>query len=528
MTPIERSVFVFAVTGLYALFCVYCFWQCRRRSSGESTFIASSVNERDSGVSLLVAYASQSGFALSLAQQSAGALAASGRVRMLPLDRVNDAVLATTDHAFFIASTYGEGEPPDNGVRFARTYLHHQSAQLSHLKFAVLALGDSAYQHFCAFGHKLHSGLSAQGAVPICAPLELDSHSAHNPAEVIQRWNQQLSEFGADAIPVVEIDSLGEFQAWQLDHRSIVNPGSLGEPLVHLTFTPSPESGLSILQAPIPLWRAGDIAEIIPRNSVERCAAFAARFQLDANFVVGVENEAGKLIDELRSRDLRAADLRGPGSDDPQAIANWVDNLPRLSKREYSIASTPERGSLDLLVRMQSTDGVSGVASHWLGAGLNTADTIMLRLRSNPLFHAPASNIPMILIGNGSGFAGLRAHLQARELAGSRSNWLLFGERGPDTDRIFRDEISAWQSMGFLKRVDLTFSRCSRQSAYVQDAIPANSEAIKAWVATGAAIYVCGSRHGMAAGVDQQLRRVLGSREVDALNDAGLYRRDVY
>ena len=120
---------------------------------------------------MLVAYASQSGVALALAQRSAKALQAIGPVRVLPLNRVDDAVLAGTEHAFFVASTYGEGEPPDNGNRFARRYLNGSSAQFSHLKFSVLALGDSAYQHFCAFGHKLHEGLSSHGAAPVLLSL---------------------------------------------------------------------------------------------------------------------------------------------------------------------------------------------------------------------------------------------------------------------------------------------------------------------------------------------------------------------
>ena len=51
---------------------------------------------------------------------------------------------------------------------------------------------------------------------------------------------------------------------------------------------------------------------------------------------------------------------------------------------------------------------------------------------------------------------------------------------------------------------------------------------MQAWVARGAAIYVCGSQQGMAQGVDAVLREVLGSDEVDALMASGRYRRDVY
>jgi sulfite reductase (NADPH) flavoprotein alpha-component len=48
------------------------------------------------------------------------------------------------------------------------------------------------------------------------------------------------------------------------------------------------------------------------------------------------------------------------------------------------------------------------------------------------------------------------------------------------------------------------------------------------WIDEGAAIYVCGSLQGMASVVDAVLRAVLGSEQVDALQEAGRYRRDLY
>ena len=513
----ERSLLVVAVSILYALLWVYCLWQFRRRNSGGVQFPANA--ESQSAASVLVAYASQSGIALGLAQQSANALQAAGPVRVLPLDRVNDEVLASTKHAFFIASTYGEGEPPDNGNRFARRYLNSDSSQFSHLKFAVLALGDSAYQHFCAFGHKLHAGLSGHGAEPVFAPLELDGNDDTAKADVMQRWYQQLQTFGADIPSQMPRGAEADYQAWRLESRQVLNQGSLGEPLLHLRFSSLQENDQ---------WQAGDIAEIIPRNSAKRCAEFAAQHQLDGSLVLSIQGESRSLLEELARRDLTAKNTAALDGDNVNAVTAWLNEFPLLAKREYSIASIPQSGCLDLLVRVQCTDGVPGVASNWLGVHLAIADTVMLRLRSNPLFHAPASNIPMILIGNGSGFAGLRGHLQARKLAARHDNWLLFGERSADADRIFKDEIADWQNSGYLPRIDLTFSRDPNQPAYVQDAILVNAESIKTWVATGAAIYVCGSREGMASAVDRQLRAILGDSLVDALSDAGLYRRDVY
>jgi len=44
----------------------------------------------------------------------------------------------------------------------------------------------------------------------------------------------------------------------------------------------------------------------------------------------------------------------------------------------------------------------------------------------------------------------------------------------------------------------------------------------------GAHLRVCGSAAGMATGVDEALRGILGDTAVDALRRDGRYRRDVY
>ncbi|MEO5810547.1 MAG: hypothetical protein ABIU96_10520 [Rhodanobacter sp.] len=51
---------------------------------------------------------------------------------------------------------------------------------------------------------------------------------------------------------------------------------------------------------------------------------------------------------------------------------------------------------------------------------------------------------------------------------------------------------------------------------------------VRQWVVAGAAIYVCGSLAGMAPAVDEVLREVLGTEQIEQLRAAGRYRRDVY
>ncbi len=196
--------------------------------------------------------------------------------------------------------------------------------------------------------------------------------------------------------------------------------------------------------------------------------------------------------------------------------------------REYSIASLPCDGQVEFLVRlMRHPDGTPGLASGWLTQDLAVGDEIGLRLRANRSFHGPANETPMILIGNGTGIAGLRAHLKARTGPGGGA-WLLFGERSRAHDAFFDAELQAWQASGVLTRLDRAFSRDAEDGRYVQDLVTAAADELGAWVARGAAIYVCGSLEGMSQGVHAALEAALGQEALLAMLEGGRYRRDVY
>lgn len=200
-----------------------------------------------------------------------------------------------------------------------------------------------------------------------------------------------------------------------------------------------------------------------------------------------------------------------------------------LAAREYSIASLPSDGELELIVRQERhADGSLGLGSGGLTEGAALHGQLLARVRRNSDFHAPEDERPVILIGNGTGLAGLRSLLKARIVAGHRQNWLLFGERNAAYDFYCRAELQGWLVSGELARLDLAFSRDQLAKVYVQDRLRESAETLSAWLAQGAAIYVCGSLAGMAAGVDAVLHELLGEAGVNALLEEGRYRRDVY
>lgn len=197
--------------------------------------------------------------------------------------------------------------------------------------------------------------------------------------------------------------------------------------------------------------------------------------------------------------------------------------------RAYSIASLPSEGCARLLVRQyRLADGSLGRCSGWLTQTALIGTPVEARLRRNSNFHLPKDDRPLILIGNGSGLAGLLGLLKARIAKGQRRNWLLFGERNQATDYFCEAELQGWKASGGLARLDAVFSRDQPGKRYVQDALREAQADLAHWLAEGAAFYVCGSLDGMAQGVDQALREILGNAQVEALMANGRYRRDVY
>ncbi|MGJ7501835.1 sulfite reductase subunit alpha [Variovorax sp. ZT5P49] len=198
--------------------------------------------------------------------------------------------------------------------------------------------------------------------------------------------------------------------------------------------------------------------------------------------------------------------------------------------RDYSISSVHADGELQLLVRQeQHPDGTLGAASGLLTSTLSIGDTVALRLRPHRGFRLDGNEArPLILIGNGTGLAGLRAHLRARAAAGRHDNWLVFGERQAAHDLLYREELEAWQANGVLQRLDMVFSRDQAERFYVQHRLLQSADTLLRWLHDGAAVYVCGSLQGMASGVDAALRQVAGEALVNELTTSGRYRRDVY
>ncbi|QXQ19628.1 PepSY domain-containing protein [Pseudomonas tolaasii] len=457
----------------------------------------------------LIGFASQSGFAEQLAWQTAGQLQAAGLpVNVQPLGSVSQSDLSESENALFVVSTFGDGEAPDSARGFERSVLG-QDLSLKGLNYSVLALGDRQYEHFCGFARRLHFWLTHQGGNALFAPVEVDS----GDTLALQTWQQQLGQLTGHTPAAVWQPA--QYENWTLSHRTLLNRDSVGADVYLLGLTPpSPQT-----------WLAGDLVEILPRNCPWAIEHFLAGLGLAGSDGVLIDGLAQTLNQALATRQLpdNRTHLVGLHA---QALVNA---LVPLGMREYSIASIASDGVLELIVRQERhPDGSLGLGSGWLTEHAALGSGISLRLRRNSGFHLPEAPVPLILLGNGTGLAGLRSLLKARIADGQQHNWLLFGERNIQHDYLCQDELQGWLASGDLALLDLAFSRDQEEKIYVQDRLRESADVLRKWLADGAAIYLCGSLQGMATGVDQALHDILGSEAVERLIEQGRYRRDVY
>jgi sulfite reductase (NADPH) flavoprotein alpha-component len=459
------------------------------------------------GAPWLVAFASQSGFAEQLAWRAAGQLQAAGMpVEVQSLAQLQPAAFTDKRNALLVISTFGDGEPPDTARAFDKR-MREATHGLQDLRYAVLALGDRQYDRFCGFALQVEQWLSRQGASALFPTVQVDSADD----QALSQWQRHLSVLtGIDQAFEPQHDPL---QAWTLIERTLLNVGSVGGQLWHLRLAGQASAA----------WQAGDVLRVQPRNSHASIEQALLRDGLQPDARVQQGEIAMTLAEAAAGRALPVRALPDQTPD------QWLAHLPVLAEREYSIASAPADGLLDLVVRQVShDDGTLGIGSGWLTEHLAVGGTVQARVRANPGFQRIADGGPMILIGNGSGIAGLRSLLRDAAGAGHHGHWLLFGERNAEHDRLFGDELDAWTLAGHLAQLDLAYSRDAGDVRYVQDLLVARQESLLRFIDAGAVIHVCGSAVGMAQAVDRALRQLVGESRVDHLLAEGRYRRDVY
>ena len=479
-----------------------------------------------------------------------------------------------------ITSTYGDGDPPDNAKPFWERIRNGTAPTVSDLQYAVLALGDSSYPKFCAFGKAIDERLEAMGGKRAHSRLDCDVDFDMPFANWIATALQALA--GEAPItnhqsPISPSHSLdpqppqygrsNPFPAPLIANRRLNGAGS-SKDTRHLEFSLE-GSGLE--------YEVGDALAVRPCNCPELveelitalgCSGSDALNGVTVHHALLHDYEVtrvpaalvkavGERCGDETLRQLTGADLNKfvHGKDVLDFIRRYpaaqfcgadVALLKKLPPRLYSISSSPKAhpGEVHLCVGIVRAEfggrPRKGVCSTFLADRVEPRATVPVFVHHNKNFRPPSDgSTPMIMVGPGTGIAPFRAFLEERRASGAKGkNWLFFGDQHAATDFLYRDEIESMRREGTLSRLDTAFSRDQAEKIYVQQRMLENARELFAWLEEGAHFYVCGDASRMAKDVDRALHEVIekvGGRTseqaadyVRQLSGAKRYQRDVY
>jgi sulfite reductase (NADPH) flavoprotein alpha-component len=540
-----------------------------------------------------VLFGSQTGNSERLAKQIADRLTERG-IRFVLLDTLqcNKARLQEAQTVLLVVSTHGDGDPPERAVPLAELLAGRKAPRLEHVRYSVLALGDSSYERFCEAGRQFDARLEALGAARLHPREECDVDFEASAARWIDAVVDKLEQSLGSAQTRLHVEPLGAdrrtasvsnaytrkqpFAAAVLANQRLTAAGSTKD-VRHLELA---LEGSNIHYEP------GDSIGIVPRNHDRDVAAlleqlpFAEdsavpgdaqttiplRQALTERFEIGPVTRSflKRYAEAIGSSELAAVAaasdeeigrfMRGRhvadviAAHEPVGLdaAGFARLLPPLAPRLYSIASsqrtTPDEVHLTVSIVQYESFGRArrGVVSGSL-ADLTAEDAVLpIYLHRNPAFRLPADpQTPIVMIGPGTGVAPFRAFLAERAESGAGgASWLFFGDRSFEHDFLYQAEWLDLRRRGLLTRMDVAFSRDQSAKVYVQHRMREQGAELWRWLEEGAYVYVCGDAQHMAPDVHAALESLAaqhgGHDEESArqflleLQQQRRYQRDVY
>ena len=484
-----------------------------------------------------------------------------------------------------IVSTHGEGDPPQSALDLFDFVEGAKAPKLGALRFAVLALGDSTYEHYCEAGKRLDRQFEQLGATRIAPRIDCDV----DYDEAASKWSSaMLAVIEGETRSVAPVttavaaftaatlhDKRNPFPARIVENGLIVGRHSTKETRhieldiagSGLTYEPGDALGIAARNDPALVAALLDAAQVsgdAPLTIKGEATTLAKA--LETNFEIAItpprfldhwaKLSGAAALDRLRGEDNKAERLAWlhdnqiidvirqfplGGLDAETFVGGFRPLQPRLYSIASSLAAMPEEAHLTLAPVRYSLHGEarSGVASAHLADRAAVGDTLPVFVQPNGHFRLPADEVPIIMVGAGTGVAPYRAFLQEREARGAAGrNWLFFGERNFRSDFLYQAEWQAWLKDGLLNRMEVAFSRDRGGRTYVQDRMLECAPDLFSWLEDGAHFYVCGDSARMAPDVHETLTAIIAvqgglSREgaedyVRELQRSQRYQRDVY
>jgi len=538
-----------------------------------------------------VLFGSQSGNSQKLAKKLTGKLQDQGfQVTLSSMSDFKTNTLKKVQNLLIVVSTHGEGEPPDNAISF-HEFLHSKRAPgLEGLRFSVLALGDTSYEFFCQTGKDFDKRLEELGGKRLTPRVDCDVDFDEPATEWMNQVLASLSEASApqvtasvggaaiESVTETEYSRTNPFQAVVLENLNLNGRGSDRETRhleislegSNLQYEPGDCLGVYPKNHPrlvhelieamgwnpeelVPINKNGEerpLEEaltshyeitVLTKPLLEQAAKLASGNRLQELLAAGREQE---LREYLRNRDL--LDLVQDHSLKGVPAKEFVSILRKLPPRLYSISSSlkayPDEVHLTIRKVQYESHGREryGVCSSYIADRLESGDTLPVFVQHNPNFKLPQNpDIPLIMIGPGTGVAPFRSFLGEREEIGaSGKTWLFYGDQHFSTDFLYQTEWQRWLKEGVLSRMDVAFSRDTAQKVYVQHRMLEKSKELYQWLQDGAHVYVCGDEKRMAYDVHAALVTILqqegglDSEEaveyLKRMQQEKRYQRDVY
>ncbi len=538
---------------------------------------------------LSIIFASQTGNAKGVAEALKEEAQAEGiAVELFDASDYKGKNLAKESHVIVVASTNGEGEAPDNAMELHEFLQSKKAPKLPNLQYAVIGLGDSSYEFFNQTAKDFDAFLSKLGATSFVDRLDCDVDYEASAAE----WRKSALEKAKDMLSagneaeVVQLHAAGQpvaahsqytkqkpYTATLLTSQKITGRDS-GKDVRHIEIDLD-ESGIT--------YQPGDALGVWYENSAELVDAILAKVGLSGIETIEVDGESLSIRTALISKYevttsnpqlvTKFADLSGSKkleklvadkdklreySGNTQVIdilgekktklsaEELVGILRRLTPRLYSIASAQSEvdEEVHLTVGVVEYDVGEetryGGASSFLSHRLEEGGDVKVFVENNNNFKLPQDdNVPVIMIGPGTGIAPFRSFIQERDNRDAEGkNWLLFGDRTFTQDFLYQVEWQKYLKSGLLTQLDVAFSRDQQEKVYVQHRILEHAEQVWQWIQDGAYIYVCGDATRMAKDVNDALVSVAKehgglSQEkaeefINDLRKAKRYQRDVY
>ena len=548
--------------------------------SSENSALASVPADQDIP-SINILYGTQTGNAEGLAMDAANIAKANGINPIVNgLDDITIDDFSSMENVVVSIATYGEGEMPDNAQLFWEALSSDEMNKLPGMKFAVLALGDTGYDEFCQAGKLLDRRLEELGATRLIDRIDCDVDYEDLAEDWLNKTiplaskneNQTPLKAVTDEIKKPKWNRKNPFQS-VLTENILLSKENSAKEIRHYEF----DLGDSEIT-----YEAGDALNVMPLNDEQLVEAIISRLNIDAGLMIeeksfsellkshyeimtpskelinaiGNQDPIGELGGLLKKGDKDkinnflwgkdTLDLLNLNKNSKFSAEEFLDLLKPLQHRAYSISSSPNKhpGFVHLTVasvRWQNEDREhKGVCSTYLADRLNSGEKAGIFISKNKSFSIPPDDdVPMIMVGPGTGIAPFRAFLEEREFRqASGDNWLFFGDQTRSSDFIYEEQLKDFQNSGLLNRLDLAFSRDQKEKIYVQHRMLQNGEELFNWLESGGYFYVCGDASRMAHDVDKALHELVSTHGryskddtieyVNNLKRDKRYVRDVY